>query len=34
LSAYVEASKDEAAYREFLQAYVLQPAVVAGGENL
>ena len=34
LSAYVEASKDEAAYREFLQAYVLQPAALAGGESL
>lgn len=34
LSAYVEASKDEAAYREFLQAYVLQPAALAGGEPL
>ena len=34
LSAYVEASKDEAAYREFLQAYVLQPAALAGGESV
>lgn len=34
LSAYVEASKDEAAYREFLRAYVMQPEALAGGGGL